>query len=379
MFKTTNTILLLQVCAVILAVMIYNGQRNRSKLTRSAILLPSLSPWTHIYANADPSSFLTLTGFNRESFELLYHILFDDFPEKDTSIGGRPSLMDNKSKLGLYLFYVNSTMKLNHLCLLFGVTPTRCSSIIEDLMEMICDKLLKNKAAKVRFPKTVQEQLKLAKLVRNREPTVSDVIGFTDGLSIPVQCASDSISQAINFNGYHHDTMVNNTFTFGPNGKIIHACINYPGSWHDSSVSQSLIEMVIKFIGNFKLCIDQGFPRSGKLFNKFIGPMSSTTRRKIAPCLRKRLLVKHNKYVSLRQSSEWGMRALQGTFSRLKSRLTSNKEKRRKIILSIVLLHNFRTHYVGLNQIATVFNPLYQQYINIDNYDRIKKYCDNNF
>jgi hypothetical protein len=82
----------------------------------------------------------------------------------------------------------------------------------------------------------------------------------------------------------------------------------------------------------------------------------------------------HERYVSLRQALEWGMRALQGTFSRLKSRMTSNSKKRPKIILSIVVLHNFRTEFMGLNQIATVCNPFYDQYINLDTYDRIQRY-----
>ena len=73
------------------------------------------------------------------------------------------------------------------------------------------------------------------------------------------------------------------------------------------------------------------------------------------------------------------MRALQGSFSRLKARLPSDKLKRKKIIGSVVFLHNFRTHYVGLNQIATVFNPLYEEFINLENYDRISRYYDNNF
>ena len=71
------------------------------------------------------------------------------------------------------------------------------------------------------------------------------------------------------------------------------------------------------------------------------------------------------------------MRAPQGSYPRLKSRLCSDKEKRNDIILSILLLHNFRTHYVGLNQIATVFNYHYEQYINIDGYDRIARYYAN--
>jgi hypothetical protein len=80
--------------------------------------------------------------------------------------------------------------------------------------------------------------------------------------------------------------------------------------------------------------------------------------------------------VSLRQGSEWGMRGLQGSFSRLKSRLTSNKRKRKNIIHGIILMHNYRTHHVGLNQIATVFNPHYEQYINVDGYDKIARYYD---
>ena len=49
----------------------------------------------------------------------------------------------------------------------------------------------------------------LADLVNRIAPKVNDVIGFTDGVSLPI---SDPISQATNYNGYHHDTMINNVF-----------------------------------------------------------------------------------------------------------------------------------------------------------------------
>ena len=62
---------------------------------------------------------------------------------------------------------------------------------------------------------------------------------------------------------------------------------------------------------------------------------------------------------------------------RMKSRLTSNKRKRKLILSVIILLHNFRTHVVGLNQIATVFNEEYDSYVNIRNYDRIAQYYEN--
>ena len=96
--------------------------------------------------------------------------------------------------------------------------------------------------------------------------------------------------------------------------KIIYACINYPGSFHDSQVSAGLIRCVLEYIGRYKICVDQGFPRSGDLFDKFVGPMSQRTRDNIAPALRRAVLQRHNLYVSLRQSSEWGMRACKDRF-----------------------------------------------------------------
>jgi hypothetical protein len=71
-----------------------------------------------------------------------------------------------------------------------------------------------------------------------------------------------------------------------------------------------------------------------------------------------------------------GMRALQGSFTRLKSRLPSHKKKRKLIIMCICFLHNFRTHAVGINQIFTVFNAEFEAYMNIMNYDRIASYYE---
>ena len=78
--------------------------------------------------------------------------------------------------------------------------------------------------------------------------------------------------------------------------------------------------------------------------------------------------------VSLRQAAEWGMRALQATFGRLKTRLTSNKIKRLRILKCCVLLHNFRIETVGLNQINTVFDEEYENCVRDYNYDRISRY-----
>jgi hypothetical protein len=39
-----------------------------------------------------------------------------------------------------------------------------------------------------------------------------------------------------------------------------------------------------------------------------------------------------------------------------------------------MVVHNFRTNYVGYNQIKTVFNPEYVRVENLEGYDRIAQY-----
>jgi hypothetical protein len=225
----------------------------------------------------------------------------------------------------------------------------------------------------VKFPN--EEKLnEFTAMISRREPQVTDVVGFMDGLSLAVECSSDESEQNAFYNGYHSDTMVNNIFAYGPDGKVFLAAINFPGSWHDGSITAKLLPFLRENLRGRKICVDQGFPRSGDAHDLLVGPYSEKSARKLSPILRSQLLELSRVYTSLRQASEWGMRGLQGTFPRLKSRLPSDNKKRALVIESIILIHNFRTQLIGLNQIATVFNPEYEQYQNLRTYDRIRRY-----
>ena len=63
-----------------------------------------------------------------------------------------------------------------------------------------------------------------------------------------------------------------------------------------------------------------------------------------------------------------------GVLPRCKKHLPSDKNKRRRVIECIILVHNFRTAVVGHNQITTVFAPEYERVINIAGYDCIRQY-----
>jgi hypothetical protein len=63
-----------------------------------------------------------MTGMSRQAFLQLFDVLFIDGHQQRYR-GGWPPLMDPIAQLGLYLFFVGSTMGIKHLCLIFGVTP----------------------------------------------------------------------------------------------------------------------------------------------------------------------------------------------------------------------------------------------------------------
>ena len=61
---------------------------------------------------------------------------------------------------------------------------------------------------------------------------------------------------------------------------------------------------------------------------------------------------------SCRQCAEWGMRAFQGSFPRIKDRFVYEERGERRLILKfITLLYNYRARKVGLNQILNTYMP----------------------
>ena len=174
-----------------------------------------------------------------------------------------------------------------------------------------------------------------------------------------MECTSERIQQNAFYCGYDCDTMVNNVFAYGPDGKVFFAAVNFPGSWADGSLTARFLDQMKRRIGTYKICVDQGFPRSGDAYGTFVGPVTKRAARRLHRDVRNCLLLISNVHTSLRQASEWGMRGLQGTFPRCKKRLPGDDKMRRLVIEAIVLVHNFQTDLVGYNQIKTVFEPEY--------------------
>eukprot|EP00804_Cyclotella_cryptica_P001714 CCRYP_009082-RA/>CCRYP_009082-RA protein AED:0.07 eAED:0.07 QI:0/-1/0/1/-1/1/1/0/232 len=213
-----------------------------------------------------------------------------------------------------------------------------------------------------------------ALMVNSREAAIDDVIGFMDGLALKTECTSERVIQNAFYSGYECDTTVNNVFTYGLDGKVFLAALNFPGSWADGSLCVRFLNSIRRRIGHYKICLDQGFPQSGDAWNISVGPMNERSARRLHPGMCEYMLRVSNVCTSLRQSSKWGMRALQASFPRCKKCLPSDFKQRRLVLESIILTHNFRTDIVGRNQIKAVFDLEYGRYVNLAGYDRIGRY-----
>jgi hypothetical protein len=262
-----------RVLMVVLLFQLHNSIRTRHYLYHPVIVLPSDSPWQRRYEQSDPSSFLHMTGLTRRCFVMLLSALFD--PEEillhQRRRQGRPRSLRPEGCLGLLLFYLGSTMNHKHLCMILGIVPGVCSKVIRAMLRLAVRRLSNNPIAEVRFP-SAEKMRQFAGMVQSREPLVDDVIGFMDGVSIPAECTDEHFEQNGFYRGYDCDTMVNNVFAYGPDGKV---------SWADGALSARFLHTIKNKIGEYKICVDQGFPRSGEAYGTLVGPVTKRAARRL--------------------------------------------------------------------------------------------------
>ena len=90
--------------------------------------------------------------------------------------------------------------------------------------------------ARMKFPDG-QKMQQFVEMISIPEPTISNVIGFMDGLGLATEMTDERIEQNAYYCGYDCDTMVNNVLVFGPDGKVFFCATNYRGSWSDGTLT----------------------------------------------------------------------------------------------------------------------------------------------
>jgi hypothetical protein len=146
-------------------------------------------------------------------------------------------------------------------------------------------------------------------------------------------------------------------------GKIIAALLDYPGSWHDSRIAWPLYDKLLSQTpaGAF-LVADTAFPRGpASIEGKIRTPIKQGERFASDPEARKLQMQFNRQLLSYRQTAEWGMRQLQGSFGRLRMPLPIGDNTGRGMLLEVcVRLYNLRVELVGINQIRTVYMPVWR-------------------
>ena len=342
----------------------------------NAVPLPQFSSWNALWRNGTDRDLIAILGLDRESFVLLKELIDEHLPAPPVSKRGRAVKLDRFAKLGLFLHFLNSTMGMKNLQQIFGCSAWMVSVVIKDYLHLVKRALLNHADARVRWPDAEQRR-HLAELVSRREPTINNIIGFVDGLHLFVQCNDDTTEQSQFYNGWIGDTCINNIFVFSATGMIIFAALNFPGCVHDAYAAVQLYNLLESIDDEYAIVADVAFPTRKAMEGKIV----CGSKQGAIPAARDEAIehiLKHVVMVSLRQAAEWGMRCLQGTFGRLRLRLPHDNKRRLLMMECVVLLHNFRTSRLGINQIRTVFDPHYESLRADLHYDRLARYYNIN-
>jgi hypothetical protein len=324
-----------------------------------------------IFASKIDTALITVTGFNHEAFNILFKMfekIFETTSPYDYNqpagrtmkhrvlipkeTRGRPRLIDAKSCLGLVLTWYRFRGPYYILQGWFGLTSS-CLILWLKFGRTVVESVLKGDRSKVQMPSL--EKIKQYKdIINRRHPVLKDVFCVGDGLKLKIQKSGNATVQSRFYNGWTHGHYITNLFIFAPDGLIIFAVINAPGSIHDSTLAEwgdfyKTMDLIYESCGG-QCCMDSAF---AALNNDAIIRSSEQTNGN-----NPLEIVVNKEATSLRQSAEWGMRAIQSAFPRMLDDFRYEEMGSRRLILSVmVMLYNFRSDRVGLNQIRTVYVP----------------------
>ncbi|KZT62719.1 hypothetical protein CALCODRAFT_425918 [Calocera cornea HHB12733] len=344
-------------------------QPHRSYLTRRDLLQnPRMrTPFQQVLIGKVDRAYITTMGLDVTTFQRILRAGFQELwdsepiPRTDTSASGEPRptqrSLDAAGGLGLVLYWLNSTMLDKSLAQIFALVPSTITRYRDFGLDLLLRTLKSIPEGQIAWPHE-EEFGVLSDLVVARHPLLQGAFGSVDGLNLPTATSSDERWQNAQYNGWLHGHFTSNVLVFSARGDLIHAAINAPGSWHDSRVSSAIYAKLEENTPeDFYLAADTAFPHNrNSIKTKIKTPVKSGTR-----TTREHLLFL-DQLVSFRQSAEWGMRAIQGSFGRLRLPLDANDPAARRTLLETVFrLHQIRVRLVGINQLRNVYEPIWTE------------------
>ena len=236
-------------------------------------------------------------------------------------------------------------------------------------------------AAAISWPKTLVDFREYNDLIVERHPRLTGALASIDGRNLACQTSEDEEIENATYNSWLCEQFVSSVLVFSPKGEfqdkyrpfvilnltpgtVINAILNAPGSWHDSRIARPIYEKLrTRTPEGFYLVADTAFPRgANQIEGKIRAPIKSgQTIRGTSSAIQERMAF-DRELLSYRQTAEWGMRGLQGSFGRLRIPLEIRRQQERGDLLEIcVRLNNVRAEMVGINQIRSVYMPLWKE------------------
>ncbi|KEP44928.1 DDE family endonuclease [Rhizoctonia solani 123E] len=287
--------------------------------------------WQSIYQSCEDRAYIHVLGIDVGTFDYLmdsgFRHAWDTRPIKRTNtnqagasrVGARS--LDAAGGLGLVLHFLCSTMSEVSLQIIFALVLSTVSRYIDFALDILREVLEQIPEGHLGWPNpaTMQANSNMINQKHKGAKYLKGAFGFMDGLNLPVTTSSDSDEQNANFNGWLHSHVVSNVIVFSPDGTIMSSVINAPGSWHDSNVACPIYTLLREQTpGNYFLIADSAFPRLNVGNSQKIKvPLKKNTILPGDNAEQRRKKAESKEVIKVRQAVEWGIRALQGCFSRL--------------------------------------------------------------
>ena len=293
------------------------------------------SAWRVLSQSSSESGFLDTFGVSTPSFHYLCErmsLFITPSPQASYRV---PDL------LAVSLHYLSSRLEQRNLCFIYARPPSTLNRMLQEGLEALGKVLQSEPKAQIIWPSPMQMR-QYAHIIKQRHPALENVFGFVDGVFFQVPNSPDPQIQNAYYNGWKSCCAVSNILVFAPDGTIIYARLNAPGSWHDSVIARKLYNTLENETPDpFRIVGDSAFVNSSKLL--VVGNGET--------------LAEEEQLVSLRQAAEWGMHEVQSKFPRLNClhKLKFNTKYTLNIISLCCYLYNYRTRTEKLNQITTVY------------------------
>jgi hypothetical protein len=239
----------------------------------------------------------------------------------------------------------------------FALVPSVSAQYLIFGLKLLHCMLLDMPEAKIVWP-SKDTMAQWSAIICVHHPPVKHVIGFVDGVHLPLKCHSKELIQNTYYNGWYISHFMSNIFAFGVDSTIMYCIVNAPGSWHDAVIAEDLYyHLLDRTPKPYHIVSDTTFLLNNALATKIKKPLKQDFCNWPQDPLERAKLFWFNRYlVSYWQVAEWGMGSLQGSFGWLHILIPSDNAHFHQLLLLVICwMHQLQTRLVGMNQIKNVY------------------------